>query len=231
MKTPIIIALFAVAASAATAGAQTQPNGEGRIIFDALPQSWLGEAPVPASTLPLNLQTNFDERLPALPAFDAERAAGVKLRVVPTSRGQMLQVEASDRSMKDVLQTVTDVWGLRAVIDPALEGQHLTSAVFRAPTPQDLLDIICEFSVKQFKWDDGSLYFVDKVNPDFLVALSENRANDRLEKLIAEREKQKRDADPFYPRFRKPLEAQPGWEKREFNGHEFFFIPAPRAAK
>ncbi len=227
MKIPFTLALLAVAALAATS--QAQIKSEGRIEFDALPKSWTGDAPVPAATYPLKLQTDFDAKLPAWPDFAELRAAGVKLSVVPTYGGPMLQVEASDRSMKDVLQTVTDVWGLRAVIDPTLAQQHLANAVFRAPTPQALLDIICEFSVKQLPWSDGSLYFVDKVNPGFTVALSENRADAQLQKLINEQQAKARGADPFYPRLRKPLQPQPGWEKREFNGHEFFFIPAPNA--
>ena len=237
MKTPISIALFAVAAlsaTAATAPAQTPEQaplkGEARFEIDALPQSWTGDAPIPVGTLPMKLQSNFDAKLPALPSVNQTQTAGVKLSVVPTYRGPMLQVEAADQSMKDVLQTVTDNWGIRAVIDPALSQQHFANAVFRAPTPQDLLDTICEFSVKQFSWRDGSLYFVDKVNADFTIALSENRANARLEKLIAEQQNQARSSDPFWinPAYKPRLTPQSDWEKREFNGHEFYYVPLPR---
>ena len=224
MKTQFLVALGAVAALAGAAHAQVK--GEARLEFDALPQSWTGTAPMPADTLPMKLQSDFDPKLPVLPALNEAQVAGVKLSVVPTYRGQMLQVEATDRSMKDVLQTVTDVWGLRAVIDPNLAQQHLAGAVFRAPTPRDLLDIICEFSVKQLAWSDGSLYFVDKVNPDFTVALSENRANAQLQRLIAEQETKFRGADPFNfgPGTKKPM-PRFDWQKREFNEHEFYYSP------
>ena len=225
VKTQILVALGAVAIFAGAAHAQIK--GEGRFTFDSLPQSWTGDAPVPADTWPMKLQSDFDPKLPTLPVLSAAQTASVKLRVVPTYKGEMLQVEASNQSMKDILQRVTDTWGIRAVIDPTLAQQHLDSAVFRAPTPQHLLDIICEFSIKQFKWIDGSLYFVDKVNPDFTVALSENRANAQLQELIAEQETKFRDADPFTirPGTLKPPTPQPNWEKREFNGHEFYYIP------
>ncbi len=227
MKFPLLLILAVLCACSGIASAQIQ--GEGRLTFDALPPSWIGEAPVPVDTLPLNLYPKLDPKMPALPAFDATQTAGVKLSVVPTYKGPMLQVQATDRSMAEILRAVAEAWSMKVVIAPTLQQQHLSSAVFRAPTPQDLLDIICYFSVKQLRWNDGTIFFVDKVNPDFSLALSENRANQQLSQLIEQHELEARRGGPFSFGQVKPVEPQPGWQTREFNGRKFYYIPGPKS--
>ncbi len=250
MKTQILFALGAVAALAATANAQTVPNNNDGVplrdipnigpLFHApiqlngeefVPPQWTGELPIPLDKLPLDVQLMFDPKLPAYPKLNTAQAAGTKIRVLQTYRGEIFQAEIVRQSTFDVLATITSVMGINAVIDPVLKNSRYSLAVVRAATWEDLLKI---GGAEMWKSSAGTYFFA--AVPNRAIEKLMQDLDEQGKKYQLEREKLLNDPryDPFvYPNgglnpkdyFGRSVEPQPNWQKREFNGHEFYYIP------
>ena len=238
MKLPIFLTLAALCAASGIANAQENPSVQSQskgVEFE--PPQWKGELPSSLDKLPLNVQLTFDPKLPPYPRLNSAMAAGTKIRVLQTYRGPIIQAEVVRQSAGDVLRAATAMMGIRAVIDPELDKRRSAVEVVRVAQWEDLL----RFGGAEFWKSASGTYFFAAI--PYITVQTQNQESDKVaEKYRLEREKMLADPrfDPFVmprggldpkDRFGRPIEPQPDWETREFNGHEFYHIPLPKAVE
>lgn len=239
MKLTLAIALGAACALSGTANAQ---KGE-----DYQPPQWKGELPIPLDRLPLSAQLQLDPKLPPYPRLNTAQAAGTQIRVLPTYRGPMFQVEVVRQSVADVLRAVAAPMGVKVVIDPELEKIRYPLAVFRALSYEELFDAAGSGLVEKWKSASGTYFFATKPAPKNPVVF--RKMPDGTWQRVDEASpppqtpesmrggpfsygpgKDAPDIDPeFNPnsRFGSKFVPPPEAEKREFNGREYYHIPLP----
>ncbi len=241
MKIQILIALGAVAALAGAANAQTADSKNGNVQLKDIPN--IGES------FRLSIEIGHSEQNPLfgseMPPVPKRRFANndkLKLSVLKSLKGDILQLEANEQSRAAILKKITDVMGVRAVIDPKLEKELTITQVFRGLSWDELLASF-NFGVEMVKSPSGTYFFGDK--PTGLNLKIPSNYSSQPNDYATEQKKLRQDPnfDPFViprgglnPRDRmgRPIEPQPHWEKREFNGHEFYYIPnlpQPKSAK
>ncbi len=234
MKTQITIALAALAALAATANAQTIPdNGDGVQLRDIPNLGELFRSPTNPYVQPL-----FGPEMPPRPKLDSASPAHIKISVLPTLQGEVFQVEAVRQSRAAILKKITDVMGVRAVIDPQLENKITLTQAFRGLNWDDLLASV-NYGVEMVKSPAGTYFFADKP-----VASGGTVTYRRMPDGTWQRADDSRDTLRITPRFDsfvfprgglnpdyQPPMPQSDWQKREFNGHEFYYIPGLPPAK
>ena len=228
MKIQISLLLGAVAVLSGAANAQTvQDNGDGVQLCD-IPKS--GEL------FPFSVEIGHSEQnplfgpdMPPVPKREFANNTKLKLSVLKSPKGDIVQLEANNQSRAAILKKITDVMGARAIIDPKLEKELTITQVFRGLSWDELLASV-NFGVEMVKSPAGTYFFAAKS-----TGLTFNYSP-QLYDYAAEQEKLRQDPrfDPFiFPRgglnpkdqMGRPIEPQPHWEKREFNGHDFYYIP------
>lgn len=232
MKTQILIALGAVAIFAGAANAQTVPsNGDGvhlRNVPDIGPLFRVPIRPVPSGESSL-----FGPDMPPRPKLNSSPTS-MKLSILKSPMGDVFQLEAVGQSRAAILKKITDIMGVRAVIDPALGKSFVITQVFRGLSWDELLAAM-NFGVEMVKSPAGTYFFADKpFGMIYTFPLNDDSENERfLEKM----EKLRKDPryDPFVAPYGglnpnlKGWNAEPiplpNWQKREFNGHDFYYIP------
>ncbi len=232
MKTPILIALTALCLTASIAHAQTAANKSEGVQLKDIPD--IGPL-FRSSPRTLADQSLFGPTMPPRPRLPPTNSVSLKISVLPTPKGEVFQLEAAGQSRAAILKKITDVMGARAVIDPQLEKKFVITQVFRGLSWDDLLSSV-NYGVEMVKSPSGTYFFADK---PFDLASAEPFNYDLQTRDFADRESKLRADprfDPFvFPRggldpkdrLGRPIEPQPHWEQREFNGHEFYYIPAP----
>ena len=236
MKIQILIGLAAACAPSVVANAQTIPNQSYGVQLRDIP----GIGPLfraPVTPVPFGNSSLFGPGMPPRPKLPAWNDIKLKLSVLKTPKGDVFQLEANGQSRAAILKKITDVMGVRAVIDPQLEKKITITQVFRGLSWDDLLASV-NYGIEMVKSPSGTYFFADRPvglafntpsnyssQPDDLVDPTKNfRAGPRF--------------DPFvYPYgglpapdlkgWGVPPVPQPHWEKREFNGHEFYYVPSP----
>lgn len=237
MKTQILIALGAVAVLAGVANAQTVPgNGDGVHLKKAPDFGPLLRPPMKPA--PQHNSSDFQFKfIPNVgpssgapvtrlfPDLDGKQMAGTRLTVVKSPEGRLLQVESAERSIGDVLRTVTEVMGVQAIIDPKLQTRSLANLVFRGKDFDDLLDLMSRaLNIEMVKSPEGTYFFASK--PASSQQTSKKPGNLRNGPFLFEPSENTPNPDPdFSPLHPKPIQPQHNWEKRDFNGHEFYYIP------
>ena len=218
----ITFLLAAVAALAATANAQTKPS------------------------------QSIEDFLRNNPDFlKKTKTPGVRLFTTPGPSGFIggsftpkFTIEIVQQNSKAALRKLAEVLGANLVIDPAIQflpAQTRTLYFFdvKEDAFADASDVICrDEPIERWKSSAGTYFFAAKpaatslqIAPLFRLPLSENPTQPD--------ETPAWQGDLFvYPFGGLPqldlkgwgskATPQPGWEKREFNGHEFYYIPAPR---
>ena len=218
MKTPIIIALFAVAASAATAGAQTTEK-----------------LPLPSQPRTLKDSLRQNSYLP-----DSTRSAGVLLFATPGAQNSksLMTIVITRQDGEQALRQLAHIFGAAIVIDPAIRFRPAqTRTIQFSDVKDDVFGDLSDYLIRGEaieKWKSASGTYFFAALPGVTEAIT------RDEQENARQEHLKKEQLPtglfdlpsikLIPENQRPT-PQPGWEKREFNGHEFFFIPAPGAAK
>ena len=213
MKHQFTIVLAALSVWAGVADAQTTTK-------DAPPELKQGLAP-----------SEYERELPPLPKLDPKSRARTEIRILKTSRGEIFQVEAVQQSIGDILRAVTTMMGSRAIIDPKLDELRLSMVAFRASNWEKLLDNIAV--AERWKSASGTYFFAALPGVTGVETRDEKDAEARQNRLKAELLRQYSPNDVFvFPSIdlnltrRSPV-PQPGWEKREFNGRDVYFIPVP----
>lgn len=226
MKNSIAIALLGVAAIAGTAVAQTTAVPNGKVPLREIPG--IGSLFGTPSAGPL-----FGPEMPPRPPLGSTNIARLKLSVLPSPQGEILQLEAVRQSRAAILKKITDVMGVRAVIDPQLERSVEITQTFRGLSWDELLNSV-NYGIEMVKSPAGTYFFADKPieKATYRIPLNFDSQTPDAASLRGQGlyfydgsptlELKERDAKP------KP---QPGWEKREFGGHEFYYIPLPNSVK
>lgn len=232
MKTQILIALGAVAALSGAANAQNVPNN-GDVQLNSTPDIrslFLG----PITVTPGVDASLFGPDMPPSPKSGDPNQATLKLSVLKSTKGDVFQLEVARQSRAVILKKVTDVMGVRAVIDPALARTFEITQVFRGLSWDELLTSM-NYGIEMVKSPAGTYFFADKSTG--LSFKFPSNYNSQSEELVDPREKLSKDPhfDPFvlpYGGLNPKLKGwgvepkpQPHWQKREFNGHEFYYIP------
>ena len=189
----------------------------------------------PALQLP-NETNLFGPQMPPIPTLDSKQAAGTHIRVLQTEQGEVFQAEVVRQSMAEVLKKVTALMGVRAVIDPELEKQRLETKVFRGRNFDDLLSSL-DSLVERVISPAGTYFFAAKARatgPIYFEIMPDGTWRRRDDLQSPNQPKAEREQGPFRfgpnDTFSTP-KPQPEWEKREFNGREFYYIPAPNSAQ
>ena len=219
MKTTILIALSAVAALAATAGAQTADSKNGNVQLKDIP----------------NIGPLFRDN----PSFDLNRnkTAGTRLRMERTPDGEILQIEIVEQNSGEALRQIAAVLGANIVIDPAIQFLPATTRTFYLnDTTGDVFDFLSGFIVRnepveKWKSSAGTYFFAAKPAETRLYVLQgAGKPQLRLEGGTPSP-----NPDPFVinitPFAQPRVEPQPHWEKHEFNGNAVYFIPLPSSVK
>ena len=228
IKIQTLIALSAVAALAATANAQTSSdNGDGVHLKPAPGFGPLLRPPITPS-----------------PQLDLSQPQGIRLKVLKSPDGEILQVEAGKQSIGDVLQKIADVMGVKVVIDPELQKETHASLFFRGKDFDDLLNSISQaMNIEMVKSPADTYFFAAKPArakgptlyyqmPDGTYKRSDNLSPGGGLRIIPRpfepSEKLPRiDPDFTWPKNFGTIQPLPNWEKREFNGNPFYHIPLP----
>ncbi|HEX8464923.1 MAG TPA: hypothetical protein VF627_09935 [Abditibacterium sp.] len=179
----------------------------------------------PLEQLPLRLQLQLDPKLPAYPKLEPSQPARVQIRVLPTHRGPLFQLEVVRKSRAEVLEAVVAAMGERCVVDPVLNRSFYQTAVLRALSLEDLLVEASSTGIEWWKSSSGTYFFTYKPDPAVQKMLDDLAK--RKDNLVAPRR------DPFnvwsLP-LRRP-EPQPDWGTLPFNGRDVFIVPLPAAPK
>ena len=196
------------------ANAQTKPDAP-----VAAPQPT-----APQSTLEDYLRSPAAQRM-----LDSTRPEGVKFFALPVEQSRRFSVEIVRRDSEVALRTLAEVMGVRIVIDPAIKFlPPKTRTIAFNYVDEDVFGQVSRYLVRSEEiemWKSAAGTY-------FFAAKPKVTANPKPGELnITQSGPPTRHPDPFVvnPGNWKPVEPQPGWEKREFNGHEFFYIPAPTA--
>ena len=240
MKNQILIALSAVSVLSGAANAQTVPdNGDGVQLRDFLKVGPLFNFPI--TPAPSDERSLFGPDMPPSPKIPpastrTAKFTKLKLSVLKSSKGDIFQLEVADQSRAAILKKITDVMGVRAVIDPQLEKEWIITQVFRGLSWDDLLRSV-NYGVEMVKSPSGTYFFADKPIDSATFKIPSDYSSQPGD-FVDPREELRKDPrfDPFvYPYGGLPAPGlkgwgvepapQPGWEKREFNGHEFYYIP------
>ena len=188
----------------------------------------------------------FGPQFPPAPNLDQTRAAGTRIRALKAAQGEILQIEIVRQSLGEVLRKVTAVMGVRAVIDPNLDKERLVTRVVRGRSWDELLAALSQ-SVEMVKSPAGTYFFAVKPNLQDSVTFLQlpDGTYRRFDGLPSLRELPPRppaqrgpfafgpsvnpELDPEFvrPKDGLPMPPLPNWQKREFNGREFYFVPAP----
>ena len=180
---------------------------------------------------------------------------GVRLRSVPSSNGTMLSLDVKQTSVGDALAQIAKVTGAHVIIAPALrERPPISIGIYSNKDLSSLIAAFCQrFDVEQTELAPGlTLYSempVPASEPGAVNAYLRGQAQMKrtIERVQSQtsapdneflREEKQRRADPNYDpfvlprggldpkdRFGRPIEPEPNWQKGEFNGHEFYYIP------
>ncbi len=239
MKTPLFLALAALCAASSIAHAQTVENkGDGAQLRDIPNIGPLFRAPITPAAPGNSL---FGLEMPPRPQLGANNQPRLRLSVLPSPQGEILQLEAVRQSRAAILRKITDVMGARAVIDPQLEKNWEITQVFRGLNWDELLSSM-NYGVEMVKSPAGTYFFADK--PIAESAFRTPLDFDTQPPAFADPSAKLRE-DPRYDPFVIPYgglnpnlkgwgvepQPQPDWQKREFNGHEFYYIPMPTAPR
>ncbi len=209
MKIPILIALGALYLTASVANAQPANDNNGGVQLKDIPDN-----------VPL-LRSN--------PYLDLgqKQTAGTHLRVAPGARGQIMQVEIVRQDSGEALRQLAAVLGVSIVIDPAIQFLPAkTRSLYFNYVGDDVFESISNALVRneaaeKWKSSAGTYFFVAKPTPTL------DELEQQLDKYRLESEKRRENADPFVFGTPKQVEPQPHWQKREFNGREFYYVPGP----
>ena len=184
----------------------------------------------------------FGPEMPLRPKLDSTSFPRLTLSALPSPRGEVLQLEAVRQNRAAILKKITDVMGVRAVIDPRLEERIEITQVFRGLSWDDLLASV-NYGVEMVKSPAGTYFFADApITPLTLKIPSYYDLGNSNSSISEEQLRQDPRCDPFvYPFGGLPQpnlkgwgvepKPQPNWEKREFNGHEFYHIPLPKVVE
>ena len=191
---------------------------------------------------PRDKNSLFGPQFPPVPTLDEAQEAGTRVRVLKVAGEEILQVEIVRQSVAQVLKQVTAVMGARAVIDPQLDAEQLTTRVLRGRSWDDMLRSF-DPTVEMVKSAENTYFFAARPYRRSSVSfrLLPDGTYQRYDHFSRSREIPLPDgpfsveprADPgidphfSWPKNRGPLVPQPDWQKREFNGQEFYFLPAP----
>ncbi len=256
MKTTICLALGALCFTSGLASAQTFSNGDA---YDGVQLKDIPDfGPLFRARPQTGEHRKFQlDKIPGIgPLFrtpaqqpDEKRAKGTKLSVLQTPNGERLQVEAFQQSAGDILRKVTSVMGVRAVIDAKLNENSYPSLLFQGRDWDSLLvSLAVALKVEMVKSPAGTYFFASKI-PSDSPALFYQTPDGTLENADGLRLKLKDLLDgrinpdstkpnreepgfiPFLPLNPEPLQPQPDWQKREFNGRDYYFIPMPSLSR
>ena len=159
MKTPIFVTAAALCATCGLASAQTAPrqsdknsSGDGVHLRDVPGIGGLFRAPIPPVPV---------KPIPEL-ELDLNQPAGTHLKSLKFAGEDVLQVEAVRQSLGEILRTVTNVMGVRAIIDPELQRKSFFSLTFRGKDFDDLLaNMTRSLQVEMVKSPVGTYFFAD----------------------------------------------------------------------
>ena len=224
MKKSILIVLAAVAGLAATASTQTSLDSQSEAKYFA--------AGAPSS---VTLRTR--------PVSETETA---------------FYLIASKASAAQVLQQIARVTGELLIAAPALQNSEIKTFYARGFSLEDLIEMTSSvygiqsktiapgvrlFSLPPIAGAGQRLYkerLASQVRNEQLAAdnrraqLEKNEAGARANRDRGEKLRADPRYDPFVvpygglnPNYQPP-QPQPDWEKREFNGREFYYVPLPR---
>lgn len=230
MKIPILIALGGVAALAGAAHAQTQTSS----IERDLENKYLAPS-APSGVTIRTLKSGNNETAFYLIASKATAAqvlehiaivTGEGLVAAPAlQNGEIKSFSASRFSLEGLIKSVTSLY--------QIQSKEIAPGVrFFAPPPIE--------SAGAWAYKDRLAAKVrDEQLRDYNQQAQREKADADARENRAQWEELRADPrfDPFvFPRggldpkdrFGRPIEPQPDWEKREFNGHEFYHIPLPK---
>lgn len=225
MKTPFLLALGAVAALAGVANAQIIPNdGDGFQLRDIPDTNGLFRAPI--TPVPSEEQSLFGPDMPPRPKIPAWDNVKLKLSILKSPKGDVFQLEVNGQSRAAIVKKITDVMGVRAIIDPQLEKKIEITQVFRGLSWDELLASV-NYGIEMVKSPSGTYFFADAPIAPLTLKIplyydSRDPTSPNLAKQL--------HSGPFVYEINpgyQPPQPQPDWEKREFNGHEFYYVPAP----
>ncbi len=240
MKLPLILTLAALCVASGVASAQprfSDGKGDGVRLRDIPDIGPLFRAPLPTAP-------RFQ------PQRDANKVPFIRLRSVKTPRGELLEIASTNQSMGEILRKITAVMGVPAVVDSALDRRFYASIRFRGTDWDDLLANLSEaLQVELVRSPAGIYLFAVKPASDGPLFLrqfpdgsyereSQTQQLEELAKrapsfrrapfsLFPDQEVRPLDPGFVWPQNAQPLAPQPDWEKREFNGREFYHIPLP----
>ena len=226
MKIQILIALGGVAALAGAAHAQDVQDKSNAPQLGNIPD--LGEFfRAPITRVNPYVNPLFGPEMPPRPQLERSNVARTKLSVLPSPRGEVFQLEAVNQNRAAILKKITDVMGVRAIIDPQLAKKIEITQVFRGLSWDELLASV-NYGVEMVKSPAGTYFFADA--PIALLTLKVPSNYDSRNPDSPSPEEQLRSGPFVYeinPSYQPP-QPQPDWQKREFNGREFYRIPVPK---
>ena len=165
---------------------------------------------------------------------------------------------ATKASAAQVLEHIARVTGERLIAAPALRNSELKTFAANGSSLQDLIELTTSLyqlaskpiapGARLFAFSPiesaGQWAYKDRLKSevrDEQLADYNAQAQRERNQIEARAEQEKLRADPRYDpfvfprggldpkdRFGRSIEPQPDWEKREFNGREFYFVPLPK---
>ena len=181
----------------------------------------------------------------SLRMLDGTRPDGVRLFASPSEKRQTIYVEIVRKDGEAALRSLAAVLGARIVIDPEIKflPPQTRSLTFNY-VDEDVFEqvsraLVRSEAIETWKSAAGTYFFAAKAavvpppNEPTKNQQTESNGLIPLSSLQLEPSVPSRHPDPFVlsPGVWKPVVPQPSWEKREFNGHDFYWIPLPDFAK
>lgn len=202
-----------------------------------------GHAQIQRQTIPSGESRTFTFLTPHVP--------GVNLRGVRSANGSTLLVQVSGVSVGRALERIAAVTGTPVLVSPALKARAPQNFEARGANVNELIANICGmFGLQRAQTDSGVTRISERKAPapplgDYGLNLRpEKNAPPELPHLTQNAQARQSSRQnyrfvvpggvaPAQPKIdpdfnlRAPTGPQPHWDKREFNGRDYYHIPLP----
>lgn len=184
---------------------------------------------------------------PTTPSFDwkdlltSAGSPGVKLESISVSERERVRLSIVEISVGEALQQIALQTGARFVVAPTLMARPAVTLSVVAGSLDEAVDVLCRSQdIKKSELVPGATLFA----PQPLLSVNRGLYQSQLRRDVRRQQnlryarnnpdarlasRPNYNSDPFviWAGPPKKVVPQPDWEKREFNGHEFYKIPLP----